>query len=131
MTRSADLPKHYLPDFGISLVKQGLGTIQIVIEVFFVRFDVMPDGTITSSVAIGFPTEAHLATFDFKDEARNKLVDLLEKEFPSLINNMLHEGITLPRPITLTITARLGDAQVSWKNECFIPLIVTDIEESR
>lgn len=131
-TSTTDLPPSYLSDFGMYLVEHGTGGMSLIFPgVPLAHFRELPDGTLSSSVATGIPTEAYLATFDFKGTVRTKLIAKLQEEFPdsgigALKGNQSMQ-IDLPSPLYLNITATIGNIQ---KNgyEQFVPLVVLDLK---
>lgn len=131
-TPPTDLPPSYLPDLGMFLVEQGIGVAALVFPgVPLAHFRELPDGTISTSVASGIPPDAHLATFDFKGEARVKLITRLKEEFPDAgvdaPNGDTPMRIDLPVPVSLNITAAVGNIQKN-EHEQFVPLVVIDFK---
>lgn len=125
----SELPNGYLDDLGTYLAQQGFGGQSIFTSVPISRIAESEDGTLTTSLAMGYGTEAKIATFDFKGHARQAMLTIISQEYPDIIisngQNAPHY-IDLPKPISVIIKAELGREQKSEK-ESFVPFIVNEV----
>jgi hypothetical protein len=124
-----DLLDGYFNDLGKYLVLQGFGGESVFPDVPIGRIAELQDGTLSTSLVVGFGTEAKMATFDFKGHARQAMLAIISEEFPDVIisneQNTLHY-IDLPKPISVIIKAELG-CEKQTGTESFVPFIVTQV----
>lgn len=125
-----------LPDLGMFLLNQGIGSSSIVIPgVPFINFYELAGDkdTLISSVACDIQPTAHLGTFDFKGQYRTELISCLREEFGNYVdgalNSKLPVRIDLPSPITLAITAVVGEEQNNGMEQ-FAPLVVIEVKKT-
>jgi len=124
-----ELPNRYLDDLGKYLAQQGFGGESIFPVVPIGRIAELQDGTLSTSLATGFGTEAKMATFDFKGLARQAMLAIISEEYPEIVisnEQNTPSYIDLPKPISVIIKAELGQEQKT-ETESFVPFIVTEV----
>jgi len=124
-----ELPNGYMDDLGTYLAQQGFGGQCICPTVPISRIAELQDGTLTTSLAMGYGPGAKLATFDFKGHARQAMLAIVSQEYPDVVianePNAPHYT-DLPKPIPVMVKAELGQEQKS-ESESFVPLIVNEV----
>jgi len=123
--------KQFRRDFGIFLIEEGLAhATQAFTEVSLYNIGVLPDGTVSSSTTIGVKDEIFMATFDFKGEWADKILDLLRRAFPDISLPDRDAGdpsiCRLPVPFTATIMASVGYFRHN-SHDDFVPLVVSSV----
>lgn len=124
-----ELPNGYFDDLGKYLAQQGFGGESVFPGVPISRIAELQDGTLSTSLAVGYGTEAKMATFDFKGHARQTMLAIISEEYPHIIISNEKDTphyIDLPRPISVIIKAELGREQQTG-DESFVPFIVTEV----
>lgn len=124
-----ELPNGYLDDFGKYLAQQGFGGQIVFPSVPITHIAELQDGTLSTSLAMDWGTEAKIATFDFKGHARQAMLAVISEDYPDLIignGQTTPHYIDLPEPIPVIIKAELGREQKSEK-ESFVPFIVNEV----
>lgn len=124
-------PSDYLPDFGAYIVGIGAGHTTLVFPDLPIKLLYgLPDGALSCSATTPRDGVNYIATFDFRGDARGKVLKLIEGKFPNLTPKLeeIAEGtrIDMQRPMLCTITALVGRVQVT-DMETFAPLIVVDV----
>ncbi|OGU10273.1 MAG: hypothetical protein A2075_21745 [Geobacteraceae bacterium GWC2_58_44] len=100
-------------DFGLFLLERGLANAtQVFTGMPLHNIAVLPDGTVSSSTTIGADDEIFMATFDFKGECADQILEQLRQEFPSIDLPDRHSGerrvLHLPNPFIATLAASIG-----------------------
>ncbi|HXB24591.1 MAG TPA: hypothetical protein VNV25_07680 [Gemmatimonadaceae bacterium] len=121
----------YLPDFGAYIVGIGAGHTTLVFPDLPIQLLYgLPDGALSCSATTTRDGLNYIATFDFRGDARGKVLKLIEGQFPNLTPKLeeIAEGtrIDMQRPILCTVTALVGRVQVT-DMETFAPLVVVDV----
>ncbi|MBW2005566.1 MAG: hypothetical protein JRI72_13380, partial [Deltaproteobacteria bacterium] len=117
-------------DFGLFLLEQNLGNAnQVVTGIILPNLGVRPDGTLSSSTTIESGGEVFLATFDFKGDVAQQLVERMREAFPNFVipsNEGQVTFVDLPGPFEVTLAATIGYFQHNDEDQ-FLPLVVTKV----
>lgn len=117
----------YLPDMGIALARSSGGYsehnfLQIPIKVFWI----MPDGSVRTTLQTEWNGERHVATFDFPPGQTKDLIAQARLRQSELVSSAEPKKVVLDDPVSLTISARLVQAERN-QHEAFIPFLVTKV----
>lgn len=118
-------------DFGLYLLEQGFAqATQVFTGVQLFNVAVLPDCTVSSSTTIGVEKEVFMATFDFKAECADQILQQLQDAYPGLELPQRvsgeHRICHLPEPFTATVAASVGYFRHN-KEDKFVPLVVTKV----
>ncbi len=123
--------ENFRPDFGLFLFKQGLAhATQLFRGVQLFNVAVLPDCTVSSSAMIGVDDKIYMATFDFKGECADQILQQLcnaypGAELPERVSGK-HRICHLPEPFTASLAASVGYFRHNSEDK-FVPLVVTKV----
>lgn len=126
----------FAPDFGIRLIRDGASPD---LDIHIVPFEldhisIVNDELFTTISNMVFDGEPHAVSLDFGVEALKAIHALCPDEIAQFIADELSENsfegytIELPEPVTLAVTARLGELQTAEKEQ-YVPLIVQSVSK--
>lgn len=117
-------------DFGLFLLERNLANAtQVFTGIILRNLGVLPDGTLSSTTTIESSDEIFLATFDFKGDVAQQLVERVREAFPNFAipsNEGQVTFVDLPGPFEPTLAATIGYFQHNDEDQ-FVPLVVIKI----
>jgi hypothetical protein len=118
-------------DFGLYLIERGLAhASQVFTTVELHNIAVLPDTTVSSSTTIGVDGEIYMASFDFKGDCADQILEQLRIAYPALqVPERIsgeHRICHLPQPYVVGLVAAVAYFHHNSEDK-FAPLLVSKV----